>query len=137
MKKWRLILIIGVLLVPALIYALREYNRTNDDTADLKASIEIDALSLLKDYETDEGYANKEYNGKVISVTGRIIKIEDIGDTKKVILGDGISMNGVICEFQNSENEKAKGLVPTQEVKIKGICTGILLDVVLIRCVLE
>ena len=137
MKKWRFIFIVAVLLVPVLIYALKEYNRENADTADLKASVQIDALSLLKEYETDEGYANKEYNGKVISVKGRVIKIEDIGDTKKVILGDGISMNGVICEFQGTENEKVKELVTTQEVKIKGICTGILLDVVLIRCVIE
>jgi len=137
MKKWRFILIVGVLLTPVLIYALREYNRTNADTAELKASIEIDALSLLKDYETDEGFANKEYNGKVISVKGRVIKIEDTGDTKRVILGDGISMNGVLCEFQDTEYEKLKELVPTQEVRIKGICTGILLDVVLIRCVIE
>ena len=137
MKKWRFILIIAVLLAPVLIYALKEYNRTNADTADLKASIQIDALALLKDYETDESQANKEYNGKVISVKGRVIKIEDTGDTKKVILGDGISMNGVICEFQTTENVKVKELVPTQEVKIKGICTGILLDVVLVRCVIE
>ncbi len=137
MKKWKFILIIAVLLAPVLIYALKEYNRTNADTADLKASIQIDALALLKHYETDEGQANKEYNGKVISVKGRVIKIEDTGDSKKVILGDGISMNGVICEFQTTENVKVKELVPTQEVKIKGICTGILLDVVLVRCVIE
>jgi len=116
---------------------LKEYNRTNPDTSSLKALVDIDAVSLVKEFEQDEAKAYKQYNGKVLSVKGHIIRIEKSGETEKLTLGTNNSMSGVICELQTSELPKLKELVTTQEVRIKGICTGMLLDVILVRCVLE
>jgi len=53
------------------------------------------------------------------------------------VLGNATSPQGVICEFQAKHKKEADELRPGQQIIVKGICTGMLLDVVLVRCVLE
>jgi len=137
MKRWKFFTIVIVLAVAGFTYAWKEYHRKNPDTLDLQPAVEMDAIKLLKDFEADENAANKQYNDKVIAVKGKVMKVEKNKEMQNVILGNESSLNGVICEFQNEHKDEVGKIVPGQQVNIKGVCTGMLMDVILVRCVIN
>ncbi len=118
------------------LYGWREYHRRLPDTAGLRASASKNAMDLLHEFETDENYANRQYNDKVIRVTGRVVKIEQDDGTQEVLLGQLSSVGGILCRFGQPHAQEKK-VKPGEEVTIKGVCTGMLMDVILVRCVLE
>ena len=128
------LLVIGV---AGFAYGWQQFHRQHNDTSGLYEAVSKEAMALLNEFETNEALANGQYNDKVVSVTGKVLKVEENGDTRNVVLGEASSFSGVICQFQADHNNEAKKLKPGQEIKVKGICTGMLADVVLIRCVLE
>lgn len=137
-KKWPLVILIIVLIgIAGGIYAWREYNRRMPGTADLKATASKKAPELVKEFESDENKANKNYNDKVVSVNGTIVKVERNDSTQTVILAGESDMAGVVCQFEPAHNKQLESLKPGQAVKIKGVCTGALMDVILVRCVLD
>jgi hypothetical protein len=138
MQKWKIIgFALLVLVVTGLAYAWQEFNRTHIDTTALRVAASKEAMALLKEFETNETLANGLYNDKIVSVKGTVQKVEDNGDTRNVILGDVSSMGGVICQFQVDHKSELDAIRPGQLINVKGVCTGILVDVVLIRCVLQ
>ena len=101
---------------------------------DLASDFSVTSTELFAAYQADEAAANQKYNGKIVEVTG-VVK-----ETKKseagiptVVLESGDMMFGVMCELQTTEN--ASNFAPGQQVSLKGECTGLLMDVVLTRCV--
>ena len=52
-----------------------------------------------------------------------------------VILNDGSSISSVICQFEKENVWEVKDLKEGDNITIKGICTGYLMDVVMVRCV--
>ncbi len=138
MKKWEIIAPLIIVLVGTGVgYAWNEYHRKPADTKHLPAKEKMEAMALVKEFTADETAANRLYNDKVVSVNGTVLKIENNGDARHVVLGDGTSPGGVICEFEAQHKKEADKIRPGQQISVKGICTGMLLDVVLVRCVLE
>ncbi len=101
-----------------------------------KADVEITAENLIQAYEADEAEANKLYNDKVILVTGTIAGITDDAAVITVTLKNPESISGVLCSFDKNTISKEVFTVG-DEVKIKGICNGYLMDVVLNKCFLQ
>lgn len=138
MSKWKIIVcLLAVLGAVGFAYGWQEFHRTHKDTSDLRVSVSKDAMQLLKEFELNETLANGTYNDKVVSVKGTVLKVEDNGDTRNVTLGEASSFGGVICQFQPEHKNEIATIKPGQHIQVKGVCTGILVDVVLIRCVLE
>jgi hypothetical protein len=138
MKKWEIsVALITILLGTVLGYAWEEYHRKPADTKYLPEQEKIEAMTLVKEFTTDETTANRLYNDKVVSVKGTVLKIENNGDVRDIVLGNETSPQGVICEFQAKHKKEADKIRPGQQITVKGVCTGMLLDVVLVRCVLE
>ena len=138
MKKWEISVALITIFIGAVFgYVWKEYHRKPADTKYLADQERIEAMALVKEFITDETTANRLYNDKVVSVKGTVLKIETNGDTRDIVLGNETSPQGVICEFQAKHKKEADEIRPGQQIIVKGICTGILLDVVLVRCVLE
>jgi len=138
MKKCEIIGALLTILVGTVFgYAWKEYHRKPADTEYLAEQEKIEAMALVKEFITDETTANRLYNDKVVSVKGTVLKIENNGDARDIVLGNETSSQGVICEFQAKHKMEADEIRPGQQITVKGICTGMLLDVVLVRCVLE
>jgi hypothetical protein len=87
------------------------------------------AKELYDTFQSDEQVANEKYLGRLIVVDGNIQDVFRQGDRINVIL-----QGGVICEMDPRAAELP--LRTGQRVRIKGVCSGVLLDVVLVRCIL-
>lgn len=112
------------------------YNKPHDDMSSKKPDFELSAAELFADYEGDENAANTKYLDKVVQVSGIVqdVKTNDEGITS-VTIESGDLMFGVICQLdQFSEHERTTFEIGEQVV-FKGLCTGKLMDVVLVRCI--
>jgi hypothetical protein len=131
-------LIFPALLIAAAVgaYALFEYNRGVKGADELQVAATVSAEKLLGDFTADEASATATYVGTVeqaVQVSGTIRSMGPTGDGKvTVVLETGDALAGIACEFAEAD-------VPVDwragaAVTVKGICTGVLIDVVLVRC---
>ena len=137
-KKYRVFLVaaLGMTVIVGL-YGYGEYNRSLPDTHYLEPAFRLEASTFIKQFETDESKANAKYADKTISVQGVAHTIQTTDTTATVFLNDGYSGTSVVCQFGRESNEETKDLKKGDLVTIKGICSGYLMDVVMVRCVLD
>lgn len=129
--KWgSLVMLAGI--ITAGLFAYRLYNKPHRNVAKADA-IHIRADSLATQYESDEGKANKFFLDKVLSVTGIIENSSLNQEGIPVIELKGTDMSTVRCTL--AEKQPAGDISKGAECMLKGICTGYLTDVVLVRCI--
>lgn len=94
------------------------------------SAISINATDLFNAYSLNEAEANKTYINKVVAVTGEVSNVGTNNEGKTVVLlkSDDL-MFGVNCTL-----EVAAPIKNGETITLKGLCTGFLTDVVLIRC---
>lgn len=129
MKKYFLPLI-AVLILAGGGTAYYLYNKKPPSINDLKTDIQIGADELITQYEEYEDKANESYLEKVIEVVGEVEKAEMKDGVATIYLKTNGSMGSVLCQLEDAGQLPEPG----QTVKIKGVCTGYLMDVVLIKC---
>jgi len=131
-KMKKLIIIILILGAGAGSYGYYLYNKPRSGVSDMKTAFTLDAKSFYSEYNTDENSANAKYLGKVIEVSGKIrsIDIDDRG-TMNIAIETG-EMGAVNCQFE--KKDKMPSVVEGNMVNVKGVCSGYLLDVVLVDC---
>ena len=134
MKK--IAIIIGLLAIIGAGVGYMMYNKPHKDIKSTKADITISAEELFTAYEADETAANTKFLDKMIEVKGKVleVKTDEEGNTAVSLEGGGM-MFGVICNLDALSEHKRTEFQTGEEVTFKGICTGLLMDVVLVRCV--
>lgn len=96
-------------------------------------AIQITAEQLFQQFSTNEQVANTLYLNKVVEVKGDVVDIKHTEQGKDVvILKSSDPMFGTTCTLAHNSEEIAM-LKPGDQATLKGICTGYLTDVVLIR----
>ena len=119
------------------IYAYNEFMRKPADLSKSDAVETIAASDLYALYSNYEDSANKKYLGKILAITGSVVEIENQQDTLlTILLGDTLQPGRVSCLIDKKQTEAAKNILLGDVLKLKGICTGYLLDVELNRCVI-
>ncbi len=115
-------------------FGVREYTRGNDDLASATPQVTITAIELMSAYSNDETSANAKYLNKVVRVSGTIkdIKQDSLG-SYSIDLESGSELGVVSCLLDKRHNDDAKGVQPGSNVSVTGLCTGALMDVVLVR----
>ena len=126
-----LILIVGAALCA---YAYYMYNKPVAGLQSQKSVLTVDGNQLVSDYDNDETSANLKYLDKVITVRGQVEKIAQANDKTNVYLLSDNAMSSVICELDESQN--TDHIMEGDVIKIKGLCTGFLMDVVLVRSII-
>jgi tRNA_anti-like len=130
--KW-VVLPVLVIGITGSIVAYKMYNKPHRSVADASA-IAITADEIVSLYETDENKANGLYLDKVLNISGEVTAVAKNQKDETVITLKGSDMGGVICTLEGKETATVqKG----SAVKLQGICTGYLTDVVLVRCYLS
>ncbi len=117
-------------------YVYREYNRGPADLSSMRPTARVLADSLVALFETDEPKANALYLGKPIEVSGIIAEITNQQDTVvNVILGSNESLHRVSCLISANHIREVKPFKSGENITLRGICNGYLMDVELNRCV--
>ena len=99
--------------------------------------ITMPADQLFQAYSTNQERGDKLYIGKTFEIEGVITEItEDEQGAPVVLFGTDDAFGGVLCTFEMGEKGKISQLKPGNKAKVKGICTGMLMEVVLNRCTL-
>lgn len=113
------------------------YNKPFEDMNRAKADATLSASELFTAFESDEAAANEQYLDKVVQVSGTVREAStDASGIISITLESGNELAGVICQLDNLSEHPRKEFKPGEQITIKGVCTGMLMDVVLVRCVL-
>ncbi len=112
------------------------YNKPHQNMTKAVAEMQLSATQLFTDYDNNEATANGKYLDKIMEVSGTIKEVTtDENGMTSLTLESGSEMFGVICQMDNLTKHDRTDFKEGEEVKLKGICTGVLMDVVLVRCV--
>lgn len=136
MPRWKkIITAVMIMFIAATSYGWYLYNKKPADTRQQTAATEIGAAALVKCFQQNEAGATKQYVDKLIIVSGKVTGVQiDADGHATVFLETGDPLSAVTCSFYNEEMQTVKKLAAGSAVKIKGICTGILTDVILNKC---
>jgi len=134
MKPYLKYIFIG--LAAVVVFGIYMYNKPHKNVGRAKPDFSMDAKALFTDFEEREEESNTKYLDKVVQVTGvvREVVVDDEGKVS-VTLDTGNDFFGVICELQETSKWTKEDFKAGQEVTFKGLCSGMLMDVVLVRCV--
>lgn len=113
-----------------------QYNKPSRNLAEESADMTINATQLYQQFSENEAQANQQYLDKVVQVRGKLQTINREGSGLNLILDAGSEMGGVICEIPKENIPEGLNLETGRELTIKGQCTGFLMDVVLVKCVI-
>ncbi|MFK8005643.1 MAG: hypothetical protein AB8H03_04700 [Saprospiraceae bacterium] len=112
------------------------YNKPHQNMTKAVAEMQLSATQLFTDFEDDETQANTKYLDKIVEVSGVVKEIsKDENGMTSITLESGSDMFGVICQMDNLTEHGRTSFKEGEKIKMKGICTGVLMDVVLVRCV--
>jgi preprotein translocase subunit YajC len=134
--KQKLLFIVLLVISLVIFFVIRQYNKPHIDVFNSTPDIVTNSHVLLDEFQKNESLANSKYLDKIVQINGRISKIEasENNDIIVTLINDISTLGTVICHLSSKENKKLNNLKEGQNVVIKGICTGYLMDVILIRC---
>ncbi len=134
MKK-KIFLAIGLMALAGVAFGIYLFNKPHQSVLNEKPDFQVESSEIINEFEKNEDAANKKFNGKVVEVVGVVSEKSKDEQGKLNITLQGQDIAGIGCVFEKAAQSKAATLAEGQEVKIKGICTGILMDVVMVDCV--
>ena len=98
------------------------------------AAVNVTAATIANEYETNEAEANKKYLDKVLEVNGTITGVTKNQKAETVIALKGTDMSGLLCTIEGTFTKEFK---VGDAITLRGICTGYLTDVILVRCAVQ
>ncbi|MFK7921582.1 MAG: hypothetical protein AB8H47_06470 [Bacteroidia bacterium] len=114
------------------------FQKTHDNLSDLSADYSLAASELFNEYEVDESKANGLYLDKVLEISGTLAEKSEVGEGEIVLfIRPDDAIFGVSCAFSGADAKTAKALKEGAKLSVKGICTGMNMDVNLVRCVIN
>lgn len=105
-----------------------------------KPNFTVTATELATEFGNDENAATAKYVGKdgkmiVVQVSGKITDVKNDTSGITIALETGDPINGVSCVLDRFTKQTRTDYKVGEDVKLKGLCTGKLSDVVIDRCV--
>ena len=112
------------------------YNKPHQNMEKAEADMTLEATTLFSAFESNEAEANEKYLDKIIKISGTVKEVNtDEEGNISLTLESGNELFGVICQMDNLTKQEKTDFKIGEPVTLKGICTGMLMDVVLVRCV--
>ncbi len=137
-RKTRIILINVVLIIVLAVafIGVTLFNKPHINVSEQAPNLSVEAIKVLSDFQNDETKANSKYLEQIIQVTGVISELSLTKEKGVITLSGTDSFGSVMCHLNAEENKKMEALKTGQTIAIKGICTGYLMDVILVKCVI-
>lgn len=109
------------------------YNKPHIDVLKSSTEISISANKILDDFASDETAANKKYLEKIILIKGKISETKIEKEKGIITLKTNDNFGSILCHLSAEATKKMSTLNAGETVAIKGICTGFLMDVILVK----
>jgi tRNA_anti-like len=129
---------IAVLLALAVgFYIYKNFMSTGPSMKNMKVDHTLSAVELYTSFDEDEAAANIKYLNKIVEVTGELIEIKN-GEDDLPYLDLKTDGFGVIrCTMESNSMEELNGLKVGASITVKGECIGYLLDVLVVKTILN
>jgi hypothetical protein len=132
MKIKYVILSILFLIVLGVGIGLKMFFKPHEDIRKMKAEYQVEATSLMDEFQKDENAATLKYSEKLIEINGKLVARSKLPNgTDLLILED--EMQGISCQLDSSWSAVNQGVIQSLEtgnpVKVKGICKGYLMEI--------
>jgi hypothetical protein len=134
----RKIFFFGIILVLLMVagWGIYKVTKPHQNVAGEQAVATLAASTLYYDFERGETVANKMWVGKVLEVTGIISAVQENSGYVSVSLSV-VPDGGVNCSLLKKDLNPDIKLSKGDSITVKGKCTGFLMDVNLVDCVIE
>lgn len=95
----------------------------------------LSATELFEEYSENQSVADQKFIDQVIQISGQIFEIStDQQGATVFVLTTGGKEAGVLCTLELGERDKVISKKIGDAITLKGVCTGMLMEVVLNRC---
>jgi hypothetical protein len=125
---------IGIILLCLAAWGIYKIYKPHHNVEGENATASFSAMNLYNEFQKNESVANQKWVGKVIEVTGTISAVSDAGNYLSINL-EATPEGGINCSFLKKDLipgfKRSKG----DSITIKGKCTGYLMDVNIVDCV--
>jgi hypothetical protein len=112
------------------------YNKPHRSVRDEEAAFTVSVSELVEAFLKDESRANTLYAGKILQVHGTLREKLKNDSSVILLLREGPEITGVSCYLMEDQLANSEKLQPGEAVSVKGICNGMLMDVVLDQAIL-
>jgi hypothetical protein len=128
----------GIVILALALAALGIYRvyKPHQNVSGEDAVASLSAQDLYHEFQSDENSANKKWVGKVIEVSGIVSSVNE-SDTYLSINLKAAANGGVNCSILKKDMNSDDKLKAGDSINIKGKCTGFLMDVNLVDCVIK
>lgn len=133
MKLKKIIIGILVLGIIGAFVGYKMYNKPHVDVSEASADITISANKILEEFSSDETTANSKYLEKIIEVKGVVSETKLEKEKGIITLKTNDDFGSVLCHLSDEATQKMSALKEGQTITVKGICTGYLMDVIIIK----
>jgi tRNA_anti-like len=127
---------IGIVLLCLAILGIHSIFKPHQNVEGESPAASFSARDLFNEFQHDETAADKKWVGKVLEVKGVISSVSEAGKYESVNLA-ATSDGGVNCSFLKKDVDSSTGFIKGDSITIKGKCTGFLMDVNLVDCVIK
>jgi len=127
--------IITIICIAGLIGIYAIFNYDGIDTREAKTEIRITTNELFKNFNNEKETSFDQYIEKALEIKGTLYQITYRDQKYSLLLrGDQIDQL-VLCEMQEDQAPIIEPLKIGDEVKVKGILKGFLMDAILLNCI--
>ncbi len=127
---------VTILLIVISVTAYYRYNQPRKDVSAQHTDVTINANQLYQQYYEHEQEANQKYLDKVIEVKGKVSEVQSNNGLIVLLINAGNGMGGINCSMKENNSINVMQQLKDKEVLVKGKCTGFLMDVNLVDCLL-
>jgi hypothetical protein len=127
---------IGIILCCLIAWKVYTTFKPHRNVSGDKAEATLSAAGLYHEFQQDESLANKKWVGKVIEVSGIISSVNESDHYISLNL-KGNTDGGINCSVSKKDLEAGDQFRSGDSVTVKGKCTGFLIDVDLVDCVIK
>ena len=127
---------IGILLLLMATWGIYKVTLPHHNVSGEPPVATLPAMNLYNEFLNSENIANKKWVGKVIEVSGRISSLIESGNYISINL-HGSADGGVNCSILKKDLDTDVKFKTGDSITIKGKCTGFLMDVNLVDCVVK
>ncbi|MBE0654157.1 MAG: hypothetical protein IH594_10190 [Bacteroidales bacterium] len=132
------VIFIGAAVVLVIVIAgVYFFNLGSSDLSNAEPDYHLTATELYSEFSSNETRASDTYIDKVIDVTGTVLAKETLKDNiVNISLDSGNPFGSVICTFSGNPEDVLSNIEIGDSLTIRGICSGMLMDVLMNNCVL-